>query len=294
MSLVGYLVNMLNYLDNKNKDASQGFTFGFTLIEVLLTVALLGVISGIGTPVYQSFQNRNDLNIAAQTVVQSARRAQLLSQSQSGDSSWGIYIATSTVTVFRGSSYDAREVSLDEDVLISSSIVISGTDEYIFSKLSGEPSSIGTTTLTSLNDEVRDVFINPKGAVTISTVEEESGGGGGGKIICTELHRQNLLSDEIYQADQEYGRLMAEKRPHLMRGYHLWAKPVVNIMERSQYFTTFVAFIAEPWAQQMAFEMGIVEKGSLVGKVMMYVGEPPTEAIGFIGNKVSYVLRIFA
>ncbi|KKT34575.1 MAG: hypothetical protein UW24_C0026G0001, partial [Parcubacteria group bacterium GW2011_GWA2_44_12] len=34
---------------------------GFTLIEVLLSITAIAIIAGISIPVYQSFQNRNDL-----------------------------------------------------------------------------------------------------------------------------------------------------------------------------------------------------------------------------------------
>ena len=37
---------------------------GYTLLEVLLSVAIISAIAGFSIPVLQSFQNRNDLDVA--------------------------------------------------------------------------------------------------------------------------------------------------------------------------------------------------------------------------------------
>ena len=47
---------------------------GFTMIEVMLSLAIIAVLAGISTPIYQSFQVRNDLDIAAVTIAQSIDR----------------------------------------------------------------------------------------------------------------------------------------------------------------------------------------------------------------------------
>jgi prepilin-type N-terminal cleavage/methylation domain-containing protein len=57
---------------------------GFTLIEILLSVALIGILAGLSLPVYQAFQVKNDLSVAVDTVVQSMRRAQMLSRASQG------------------------------------------------------------------------------------------------------------------------------------------------------------------------------------------------------------------
>jgi len=51
-------------------------------------------------------------------------------------------------------------------------------------------------------------------------------------------------------------------------------------MQHSESFTKFVRAIAEPWAIQMAYEMGAESEGSLLGKVLMSVGEPFSFTVG--------------
>ena len=138
---------------------------GFTLIEVLLSVALLSLIIGIRGPVYQALQVRNDLDIATNTVTQLLRRAQVLSQAADGDISWGVSIQGGAITLFRGMSFAARDASFDETFDLPGSIVPSGLEEVVFAKFLGIPQTTGTVTLTASINEVRTITINEKGAI---------------------------------------------------------------------------------------------------------------------------------
>ena len=139
---------------------------GFTLLEVLLSVSAIAVIASIGIPVYQSFQNRNDLDIAATTFVHTLRRAAMLSQSVNGDMTWGAYAKSGSLTLFQGASYAARDSSFDEIFEMPATLALSGTQEYVFTKFTGLPQTTGSLTLTSVNNETRTVTINEKGMVT--------------------------------------------------------------------------------------------------------------------------------
>lgn len=138
---------------------------GFTLLEVLLSISVIIIITGISIPLYQSFQNRNDLEIAAITTAQSLRRAQILSQGMDGDTNSGVHIQSGDITVFHGVNYSSRDITLDEIFTIPSSIVTSGIPEVIFNKFTGLPQTTGTITFTSVNNEVRNITINEKGMV---------------------------------------------------------------------------------------------------------------------------------
>ena len=142
---------------------SQG---GFTLLEILLVVAIVTVIAGFSAPVYQSFQVKNDLDIAANTVAGSFRRAQILATASDGDSQWGVKIQSGSITVFQGSSYAARTAAYDETFAVPTTITPTGVGEVVFDRLTGAALSTGTATLTASTGQVRTVAVSAKGTVT--------------------------------------------------------------------------------------------------------------------------------
>ncbi|MEK7153508.1 MAG: type II secretion system protein [Patescibacteria group bacterium] len=138
---------------------------GFTLVEALLSVAIIGLLVGMSLPIYQSFQTRNDLDITTQSVADMLRRAQTYARGVSGDSQWGVAIQSGAATLFKGASFAARDAAYDEATIIPSTTNVSGVSEVLFSKLAGAPSTTGSITLTSSND-TRVVTINAKGMVS--------------------------------------------------------------------------------------------------------------------------------
>jgi prepilin-type N-terminal cleavage/methylation domain-containing protein len=139
---------------------------GFTLLEVLLSIAAMTIIAGISIPVYGAFQTRNDLDITTVEAAQTLRRAQVLSQAVDGDTSWGASVHSGGITLFKGASYATRDANFDEVFDVPASIVPSGVSEVVFTKFSGVPQTTGTITLTSSANETRNVTVNQKGTVS--------------------------------------------------------------------------------------------------------------------------------
>lgn len=138
---------------------------GFTMLEVSLSLAILGIMFGIAMPMYRIFMIRNDLDLATMTLVSDLRRAQTLSQVTDGDSTWGVHVGVGSILIYKGANYATRDSAFDEDTSIPASITISGLNNITFTKQTGLPQSTGTTTLTSYSNETRHVTINQKGMV---------------------------------------------------------------------------------------------------------------------------------
>lgn len=141
-------------------------THGFTLVEVLLSVIILAMMAGISLPVYQSFQNRNELDVLTQHFTSALRRAQTYTRGVSGDSQWGVAIQSGTLTLFKGASFATRDTTYDETAAVPASINVSGDSEVVFAKLTGYPDASGSTTFTNVNNDTRTVSINAKGMVS--------------------------------------------------------------------------------------------------------------------------------
>lgn len=134
-------------------------------MEVILTVAIIGLITGISAPVYYNFQSRNELDISAMDFATNFRRAQLLARASSGDSNWGVYYAGNNIILYKGSNYAAREVGLDELTAVAPQLTVGGMSDINFSKYYGLPNAPITVTITSNNNESRTVILNEKGSI---------------------------------------------------------------------------------------------------------------------------------
>jgi prepilin-type N-terminal cleavage/methylation domain-containing protein len=150
---------------SKQVSSLKFFHRGFTLPEVLLSLTLISIMGGMIIPMYRTFMVRNDLDIATIGIAQNLRRAQALSQSADGDTSWGLHVGVGSILVYKGASYVSRDSLYDENTSMPTTIVPTGLSEVTFSKVVGTPSATGTFMLTSQSNETRNVTINQKGMV---------------------------------------------------------------------------------------------------------------------------------
>lgn len=117
---------------------------GFSLIEMLLSLAIIAIIAGLSAPVYFSYVAGNEFGLAIDTGVRSLRRAQFLAQNSDRDSNWGTYFATSSITIYAGASYAGRDSNYDERYDFPTTVTSTVVD-INFNKLTGETASASTT-----------------------------------------------------------------------------------------------------------------------------------------------------
>lgn len=138
---------------------------GFTLLEVILSLAIVAILTGLSLPVYRTLITKNDLDVATVTVAQSLRRAQALSIAVDGDTNWGVKVQSGGIMLFKGTSYALRDTTFDETFVIPTTITTGGVSETVYSKLHGLPQTTGTITLTTDNDS-SSITVNSKGMVS--------------------------------------------------------------------------------------------------------------------------------
>lgn len=138
---------------------------GFTMIETILSLSLIAAITAISLPIYQSFQVKNDTDLARTTIVQALRRAQLLSQAMEHDSAWGVYITSGGATLYKGDSFVTRDAAYDESYSLPASIQPRNTIDIPFTKLTGFSATEKDTMLISTNGDTATIFLNTRGAI---------------------------------------------------------------------------------------------------------------------------------
>ncbi len=99
----------------------------------------------------------------------------------------------------------------------------------------------------------------------------EGVGGGDGSVLCTELHRQGILSDTLYEADSKYGGKLDSD---IISGYHRWAVPVARAMKKSRIVTMFWKPLVLAWAEHAAYKEGVLPKDNSLGIFIEFIGIP--------------------
>lgn len=137
---------------------------GFTFIEVLLVIMLIALILGISIPVSTNFFQQDNRSYDAQVITSALRHARLKAQAGEYDSNWGIYITVPSTTIFSGNSYATRDSQYDQDIPFSTASTITGDNEIVFSKRSGNttPASIDI----SSNSQTITITVNNRGIIT--------------------------------------------------------------------------------------------------------------------------------
>lgn len=141
---------------------------GFTLLELLLVIALVALIAGLSIPFYSNFIVRNYLNTSSSSLVQTVEKAQNYAKSGKQDATWGVYMTSSDYTLYKGTSYAARDTNLDELYTFPSGIAHGGLTEIHFDHLRGETTNTGVITLTATNGASTTIQINSSGIESIN------------------------------------------------------------------------------------------------------------------------------
>lgn len=135
---------------------------GFTLIEILVVVAILGVLGALSYPFYSRLIMQNTVSDAANNLAGSLRKAQSYAMASKDGSNWGVkYLGTNIILLRESTSTNFDTYN------ILPGIQIAGPDHIIFSKSTGLPSVTGTFTISGGNNTV-SVSLNSEGVASVS------------------------------------------------------------------------------------------------------------------------------
>ena len=134
-------------------------------MELVLVIGATIVIAALTLPMGMNFLNIQMLDEAAGGILETLRRANSQAVSQKNDSDFGVKFLADSYVLFQGGSYATRAISEDEDFVLSDWITVSGTDEIIFTKLTGVPDVAGVLTV-SAGGKDRVIEINSQGRIS--------------------------------------------------------------------------------------------------------------------------------
>ena len=136
---------------------------GFTLVELILVVAMMAVVGAMTAPFLQTFQTRSDLVTTADSITHQLRRAQQNAAAGQNGNGWGVFFnpGNKTMTLYYGTSYASRDQSFDQIDSLPTAFTFSTdfSDDIYFNVFSGQASASGTVTITDQNNQTKKIVI---------------------------------------------------------------------------------------------------------------------------------------
>ena len=145
---------------------------GFTLIELIIVIGIIGLVAAFSVPFIQTFQTSSDLDTNTNTILKTLQRAQQQAINGQNSSAWGVYFdnGNKKIILFKGSSYSGRDTEYDQEEEYAEIFNVSADfgDEVYFNLFSGTPSVSGTTTIAGVGQDIRYIIIKDFGLVEIN------------------------------------------------------------------------------------------------------------------------------
>lgn len=147
-------------------------TKGFTLIEILFVLSILGILFAIVTPQFNRMKDNQILNSTTDEVLSTINKASSQSLASFDSSAYGVAFASDRITLFKGTVYDVNAVT-NEVVYLKSPAIISnisfgGVSSLYFNRLTGVPSANGSFSieLSSGSDAEKVISIDATGRIS--------------------------------------------------------------------------------------------------------------------------------
>lgn len=155
----------------KNKKACSLMRRGITIIEILIVIAVLGIIFSIIIPQFSKMRENQALKNGAQDILSSVNKARSQTLASLNSSEYGVHFQSDKVIIFKGAVFsggDANNETIDiiTPAIISNIALAGGGNEIYFNRLSGAPSTTGAVTI-STSSYSKIITIYATGAVSV-------------------------------------------------------------------------------------------------------------------------------
>lgn len=120
---------------------------GFTLIELLIAVAILTVVTVIGSVNLFNYYSRQNLSLTVDEIIAFLRDAQGRSLTQESGDQWGVHFSNATTTnfqLFHGPSFASSTLVMNRDLRPGVQFIAPATGsstDVVFLKITGYPNA---------------------------------------------------------------------------------------------------------------------------------------------------------
>ncbi|MDP3800461.1 MAG: prepilin-type N-terminal cleavage/methylation domain-containing protein [bacterium] len=195
-------LNLLNVSKRHNKNISPFFCAGFTLVELIIVIAITSILLAGGIVSFTGLRISGGLSAGADTIKLTLEKSRLSSLVKEDETGYSVKLNDTSLVLFKGLVYDVNSssnkiVNLPSGTKITSVNLENGGSTVSFSHLNGTTTP-GTIVLSSINDPAytRTIYVNGSGRVYHAYTSGGSLGGGGsggqGQVADTGHQEFNL------------------------------------------------------------------------------------------------------
>lgn len=148
---------------------------GFTLLELLIVVAVLAVLSAIVFSSFSAFRNSKVLDTAVEDVLTALSQARGDTLASKDGLQYGVHLQADKAVIYQGATYSSSDpnnqnVVLDGALEITSITLTGGGQNVLFDRLTGKTSQNGTFVIRVTNDtaKTRTITVNGTGVASSS------------------------------------------------------------------------------------------------------------------------------
>lgn len=235
-------------------------THAFALIELVIVLAIIGILMFIVFPAFRLFQQQSSADQKAQEIVGLLRIAQSNTIGSKGLASYGVYfdisVAPHTYILFKGNTYATRDQSFDDIHLLPSSlelynINIAGS-QVVFDRLTGQTSQFGNISIRSVSDvsQSRTVYVESIGQIGLISPQSPSDA--------------SRVVDSRHVHAEYTGRIIdvATESVRLISGIVTQDIPIVTHMQAGQMYWQGI-FLVSGQSQELTIQTHVLNDGSL-------------------------------
>ncbi|MEK7557026.1 MAG: prepilin-type N-terminal cleavage/methylation domain-containing protein [Patescibacteria group bacterium] len=160
---------------NTEEGLPRGKSRGFTLVEIIVVLAIILLLVGLGLAAYRTFGRNVNLGTVSQQIVIVLDDARSRTVASLSDSQYGVHFENDTYTLFQGSTYNAQGNNneahpLPTGVEFGSITLSGGGNDVVFDRITGTTSQSGTIVLrlTDTPATTQTITISPQGQADAS------------------------------------------------------------------------------------------------------------------------------
>ena len=125
----------------------------FTLIEILISIAILLLLIAVAIPEFNKLRNSQLLNSTVEDVVAGINKASSNTLASLDSSSYGVHFASNQIIIFTGTVFNSNDpdneiISIQNPVTISNISFTGGASSFYFNRLTNRPNITGSITLS--------------------------------------------------------------------------------------------------------------------------------------------------